>query len=520
MPFIKYRIIAQLFSGVTLCVLLAIPAHAQQLAASYSAPWPDDDTPQKVQKAVKAPVDDNGEVDPKPLSLADLEKLDGYQKDNKTADKRPSASPIETMYSSRADQTLELYGYDLFDAGEKPSANIPAGMIPDSYILSSGDKVDIVVRGQENARKTYEINTQGQLVTDNLSTINAAGRTLAEVRKDLENQAARLPNVEVAVSVSTPRQIEVLVIGEVEKPGRKTMTAYHTVLDALQESEGVKKSGSLRRIRLVRDGKSQNVDLYAVTMQGGSGADLALRDGDRIVVPPLGPTVAAAGAVKRPAATVLSPGSNRFMRLALGSDGRETVDDITEPGARVFGDGGLLNVAQAKELRSGNVELAGHARDPGEHDLKKAKTLSQLLRNEHRFKEKLYPLIGVIERRDDQTLTTSLIEFSPRAVAQGSDDQPLNEGDVVHLFSLSQIRHLGQQVSKEPLLHEAAYKSGINDDDAIDDGAIASFLTERHGVRAWRGAATGCLSRCQRYDDQGDAVGRWRRNGRGRHVQH
>lgn len=69
------------------------------------------------------------------------------------------------------------------------------------------------------------------------------------------------------------RQIEHLVIGDVEKPGRKTLTPFHSVLDALIEAEGIKRSGSLRRIKLVRGGRSEFVDLYHMLMQGGSSAD-------------------------------------------------------------------------------------------------------------------------------------------------------------------------------------------------------------------------------------------------------
>lgn len=477
---------------MAISAMTAIPAHAQQLA-SYSAPWIEEEAKEVPEK----PAPEKVEIDPLPLSMADLEKLVPHAR--KALDRIESETPIEKMYSDRAEEDLKLFGYDLFDETEKPSDKIPAGKVQDNYILSTGDQIDIIVRGQENERKTYEINTRGELITDNLSPINAAGRTLGDVRGELESEAARLHNVDINVSLSTPRQIDVLVIGDVEKPGRKTLTPFHSVLDALSEANGIKKTGSLRRIKLVRNGKSEFIDLYNVMMQGGSGADKNLRDGDRIIVPPIGPTVAVSGAVKRPgiyeikkgdnlstlemlglAGGVLAPGSNRFMRLALGSDGLETVEDVSEPGTKIFSDGGLLNVAQAKEKRSRNVELSGHTRDPGQHDLKKAKTLSELIKNDQVFGDSLYPLIGVIERRDPQSLTKTLIEFSPRAVVQKHGDMNLTEGDVVHIFSMQQIRDLSQNVAKaENLLKNAAYTPGKEDEEKITDSAIISFLEER-----------------------------------------
>lgn len=438
---------------------------------------------------------DFAEIDPKPLSVRDLEKLMPAGGSGPMETKL-NATTVETMYSGRAAEDLTLFGYDLFLSDKKPSAHMPAGEVGENYILGQGDKVEIAVRGQENSRKIYDVNAQGLLVTDMFKSIPAAGKTLKDVHETLSREASSLHNVEIDLSLSRARQMDVLVIGDVMQPGRKTLTPFHSILDALQEAGGVRKTGSLRRIKLVRAGKSEFIDLYAVMMQGASNADKALRDGDRIIVPPIGPTVAVSGAVKRPAiyeirkgerlsalellglaGGVLAPGSNRFMRLALGDDGRETVEEISEPGQKSFGDGGILNVAQAREKRAQNVTLSGHTRDPGEHDLKKAQTLGELIKSDRVFGDALYPLIGVIERKDPKTLTKTLIEFSPQQVLQKNSDIKLSEGDDVHLFSLHQIRTIGQNVAKEPLLKRASYTAGEYKD--ITDGVIVSFLEER-----------------------------------------
>lgn len=481
---------------LALCTAAA-PAIAQQLASSsLSAPWMDESTESLASQAPPRTQADH--LDPKPLTLADLEQLGLGGGNIKPVRTVSGETPIETLYSDRADESLKLFGYDLFETGAKPSAKIPAGLVQDDYILSSGDTLEIVVRGQEQGRKDYTINTRGELVTEAFAMITAAGRSLGDVRKTLEDDAARLHNVQISVNLAAPRQIDILVIGDVIKPGRKTLTPFHSVLDALQEADGIKKTGSLRRVKLVRAGKSEFIDLYSVMMQGGSAADKRLQDGDRIIVPPIGPTVAIAGAVKRPAVYeirrgdnlsalemlgmaggVLAPGNNRFMRLALGGDGRETVEDVADPAKKGFGDGSLLNVAQASAKRSENVALSGHTREPGEHDIKKAKTLSELIRSEQVFGDSLYPLIGVIERRDPKSLTKTLVEFSPRQVLQKDNDIKLAEGDVVHLFSMEQIRKLGQNVAAEPLLKKASYDATKNTDKDITDGMIASFLEER-----------------------------------------
>lgn len=463
--------------------LCVSPAFAQQLASNAMAPWINDEADLR---------DVEAEIDPRPLTLRDLEQLKGVN----AVDKDILRTPLEAMYGERVEQDLTLFGYDLFHKGAKPSDRIPAGMAQDGYLLSGGDKLEIIFRGQENARKTYEVGSNGLLVIDTLTPLNAAGRTLGEIRKTLEEEASRLHNLSIHVSLAEARQIDVLVIGDVAQPGRKSLNAYHTVLDALQQAGGINKTGSLRRVKMVRAGKSQFIDLYNVMMQGGEAADTRLQDGDRLIVPPVGPTVAVTGAVKRPAiyeirkgdnlsamemlglaGGVLAPGSNRFIRLALTNTGEEIVEDIDTPAKRQFGDGSILNVAQAIAKRGSNITLSGAGRETGEHDLKKAKSLSELIGSQSAFGDNVYPLLGVIERRDSKTLTKSLVEFSPRQVLEKTFDTPLSEGDVVHLFTIGQIHNLGKKTSSEPLLKKVS--ASATTDNVIQDGYIVSFLQER-----------------------------------------
>jgi polysaccharide export outer membrane protein len=469
------------------------PSLAQQLAAtSVVAPWMDDNA----QILPPIPNDEEDILNPRPLTIQDLEKL-GHRAGVKTT--AINATPLELMYANRLDNELELFGYDLFHSKKKRDGEIPAGMVQDNYLLSSGDKLEIIFRGQENARKAFSVNSQGLLITDTLAPMTVTGRTLGDVRKSMEEDAARLHNLQIHVSLAEARQIDVLVIGDVVEPGRKTLSAFHSALDALQQAGGIKKTGTLRRIKLVRSGKSQFIDLYNVMMQGGEAADIRLQDGDRLIVPPIGATVAVAGAVKRPAiyeikrgenlsalemlglaGGVLAPGSNRFMRLSLTNNGDEIVEDIDEPSKRIFSDGSILNVAQASAKRSRNVTLSGATRDPGEHDMKKAKSLSELIGKQNALGDTIYPLIGVIERKDPKTLTKSLVEFSPRQVLQNKYNAELTEGDVVHLFTIEQIHKLGGKISDEPLLKKASITAGEKADSAkIKDAYIVSFLQER-----------------------------------------
>lgn len=430
-------------------------------------------------------------------------------------------SALEESYARRIADILPQFGYDIF-ADAKPSAVkentapdqrsiMPMGAVQDDFVLNSGDKLNVTFRGQRSESKVVAIDSNGQLLVDDMPPVPAAGRTIKQVRDSLQAHMMTLHNTEIYLALESVQQAGVLVVGHVKNPGRKNLTVFSSVLDALMQAGGVQKTGSLRQIKLVRDGRSTPVDLYGLLIYGSENPDITLRDGDRLIVPPVGPTVAVAGNVKQPgiyeilpalrgnlhkpqaaseslslqdilsfAGGTLSPGQNRFMKLGLTGDGRETVDEVSDPLRPAFADGSILMVAPSDDMRAGTVALAGHTRKPGLHALAKAKTLSALLGDEKIFGADIYPLIGVIERRDEKHMTREMLDFPPLLVLRGRFDRKLQDGDIVHLFSRAQIMTLQDtQDEGAPLIRAsagAASTKGIEDE---IEPAMQSFLRER-----------------------------------------
>lgn len=457
----------------------------------------------------------------------------------------PAAEPsaLEDMYSRRIVDEVTQFGYDLFGVPNAQTAqflgqaaansfSIPSGAVQDDFILSIGDQLEIVFTGQRNDRDIYSINNQGMLLIKDFPPIPSAGRSIGQVRISVEAAARTLHNTRPYVSLASVRQIGILVVGHVKKPGRKNLTVFHTVLDALMETGGVQKTGSLRQIKLIRDGRSQIIDIYSLLLHGATNADLQLQDGDRIIVPPIGPTIAVSGEVKRPgvfellprmqgmrhkpettaqklslnevlemAGGVLVSGQNRFLKLSVMKDGREQVTEISEPFKPLFSDGSVLVVSKAREKRSGMVELTGHTRNPGIHALHEVPTLSALLDSRNVLGDDIYPLIGLIERWNPKQLTTTLLEFPLQLVISKDYDRKLFEDDVVHLFSRKQIfslKHKDENTDAELNKDEQEtnieflqasfqgqnnnvqeYGSSLHSPDNIEDPSIRSFLTER-----------------------------------------
>ena len=433
-------------------------------------------------------------------------------------------SALENMYSERIIDNLNQFGYDLFgvpnsnlrgvlENAAKSAPSIPSGAVQDDFILAGGDELEIFFTGQRTDRGTYNVNSQGLLIIPDFPPIPAAGRSIGQVRISIEAAAGNLHNTKPYVSLASVRQISVLVVGHVKKPGRRTLTVFHTILDALMEAGGIEKTGSLRQIKLVRDGRSTQIDLYALLLYGSTHIDIQLRDGDRIIIPSIGPTLAISGEVKRPgiyeilptvrgmhhqpekrserltlnemlelSGGVLAPGKNRFIKLGVTPDGQEIVEDIEDPFKPTFSDGSILMISKGSEKRAGTIELLGHTRRPGLHALNENPTLSKLLPNEDILGGDIYPLIGVIERWDTDQLTSRLFDFPLRLVLKGEYDRKLQDGDIVHLFSNAQIRSLntpqdntGRIVAEGSLTQEEEPDA----DTLRNDETLTAYLRER-----------------------------------------
>jgi polysaccharide export outer membrane protein len=428
----------------------------------------------------------------------EIQKSEPVAKDIPVAVPEEKFSALETLYSGRADQKLEQFGYDLFgvpssetretlDSIANAKTEMPMGAVQDEFVLHAGDELEITFTGQRNDHGLYKINSQGLLTIKDLPPVPAEGRSIGQVRLSIEAAARNLHNTDAYVALASVRQIAVLVVGHVNRPGRQTLTVFHTVIDALTQAGGVDKTGSLRQIKLVRGGTAQPIDLYSVLTRGGAGVDLQLRDGDRIIVPPIGPTVAIAGEVKRPgiyetmplsdrltlaemldlSGGVLVPGRNRFLNLEVTRSGHEKVSEIHETAQRVFGDGAVLMVAKGQEKRAGTVEIIGHSRRPGLYALDQAGTLADLLSSPDVLGSDPYSLIGVIERRNLEKLSKELIAFPLNNVLKNEYDLKLADADRIHIFSDSDIRRLGEPALK------------AEKDDPLNDPAMASFLKER-----------------------------------------
>ena len=362
--------------------------------------------------------------------------------------------------SSRAGADLQQFGYDQVGIGS--SVLVPQmGAVQDNYVLGPGDEIEVTLRGQENSQYSATIDRNGQLILPRLSPIPAAGQTLGDFRRAVKEAVHRAyVSTEASVTIGQLRQVTVTVAGEVTNPGMRILTASSTPLDAILLSGGIKKTGSIRRVRILRGGKETTLDLYNVLTGHGRHNNTLLADGDQIVVPPLGPTVAVTGLVRHPAIYELANGQTvvsvsdllslagglevrglyNFSVLRMLPDGRTQMVHI-ESQSGVLRDSEILFALPAANQTINQATLAGGSTLAGPYSLKNTK-LSELLKRPGALGDNPYTLFGIISRKDPVTLLRTLIAFTPVSVLQGKNDMILQSDDIVRPISDNEARAL------------------------------------------------------------------------------
>ena len=374
-------------------------------------------------------------------------------------------SRLEQIMSDRAHARLRQFGYDQLGVG-RPVTVIPSGGVQDDYVLGPGDEIVVTLRGQENSQSVILIDSRGQLVLPRLRPVGVTGRTLGSVRQDIEASVHKAyVATDAFVSLAQVRQVRVLVSGEVNVPGLRTLSGLSSIVDAILLSGGVKKTGSLRNVRVERDGHSFTVDLYSILTERPGAPNLGLADGDRIVVPPLGPTIAVSGLVRRPGIFELLPrqssmtvqslltlaggtevrGRYRFSAMRILPDGRTEMAPLANDSGTI-GDSEILFVQFGADLPGSQATLSGGTGLAGQYAVTEGTKLSDVLKQPGALGSAPYTLFGLIVRKDPVTLLRNLVPFTPVAVLNGSEDQTLRADDVVRVFQVSEIQIINQTI--------------------------------------------------------------------------
>ena len=147
-----------------------------------------------------------------------------------------------------------------------------------SPVLRAGDAVRIAVWQRPDLSGQFSVGTDGRMAHPILQGAVVAGvpfeqarNHLAEVLRTFQGDAQFVAEPFVRIGVG----------GEVRQPNLYHVPAEMTLAYAVAQAGGPTERGRLDRVELVRDGRSETLDL---TDPSGHGAGIPLRSGDEIRV--------------------------------------------------------------------------------------------------------------------------------------------------------------------------------------------------------------------------------------------
>ena len=214
---------------------------------------------------------------------------------------RKDNGETEPPKSAPSKDASKVFGQDIFrspDAKFQPNMNQAT---PKNYTLGPGDEIiiDIFGAAQLNMHKT--ISPDGNVIVDGYGPVNLGGMTVVDATRRLKNTVGkRYQGSQIMLSLGQTRTITVNVMGEVTMPGSYQLSAFANVMNALYMAGGINDVGTLRNIKVYRNGRMiAAIDVYDHILNGKS-VNIHLADNDVIYVGTYDCLVNITGKVKRP----------------------------------------------------------------------------------------------------------------------------------------------------------------------------------------------------------------------------
>ena len=373
--------------------------------------------------------------------------------------------------SEEMKDTTAVFGRDIFNTRTlsfAPSANIPT---PVNYRLGPGDEVIIDIWGTNQATIRQTISPDGCINITDIGLVNLNGMTVKEADGYMRRKLSQIYSVEgddagsqIKLTLGNIRTIQVNVMGDVKVPGTYNISSLSNILHALYRAGGVGQLGTLREIKLYRNGKLKAAaDLYEMILDGKTPEGILLEEGDLVIVSPYKSLVKVKGSVKRPMYYEMKEGEtiSQLVSYAGGfasgaytqnvtvvrQNGSEyQVFTVNEPqfAEFVLMDGDEVAVGEIIDRYENRLEIKGAVYRPGIYQLSdEIATVSQLISKADGLKGDAFTGRALLHReREDFTLEVLPVDLN--AILEGrADDIALRRNDILYVASIHDLNDIG-----------------------------------------------------------------------------
>lgn len=145
------------------------------------------------------------------------------------------------------------------------------------YRLDSGDRVDLIVFGEERLTNTYVVGDKGQISVPLIGEVPVRGLTVSEVEDAVETELRKGIVVSPSVSVQVAEARPFFILGEVANPGQYPYVDGTTVLSAVAIGGGFTFRAEQQNFSVTRESNGLKEEFSA-------GRDAKILPGDVIFV--------------------------------------------------------------------------------------------------------------------------------------------------------------------------------------------------------------------------------------------
>ena len=356
----------------------------------------------------------------------------------------------------------KVFGRNIFNNKNlsfEPNMNIAT---PQTYVLGPGDQVVIDVYGASQNTHQLTISPEGTVTVPGYGPIYVSGMTVAAANGKIRSTlGSRYASSKVKLSVGQTRTIMINVMGEVRTPGTYTLSAFSTVFHALYRAGGINDIGTLRNVKVYRNGKLITVvDIYEYILNGRLAGNVRLQDGDVVQVGPYDCLVGVTGNVKRPmfyemrknesVATLLKYAGGftgdaykKAVRLVRQTGERYSVFNVDEFDMSSFkvDDGDAVTVDGMLNRYENMVEVKGAIFRPGQYRLGgEVTSVRGLIERAEGVTEDAFTAHAVLHRmKADRSL--EVVSVDVQGILAGTvPDIPLKNEDVLFIPTQAELR--------------------------------------------------------------------------------
>lgn len=166
----------------------------------------------------------------------------------------------------------------------------PAPPSASEYRVGAPDQLLISILPEPTIERTVTVRPDGMISVDLIGDIQAAGRTVEEIAREVEGRVARYKRgATVTVSIVAAASTAITVLGEVGAQSTFPLVKETRVVEAMGQVGGATFFGNTDSIRVVRSRGGEtvvfDVDLDAIS-KGDLRTNIVLAGGDIVYVPP------------------------------------------------------------------------------------------------------------------------------------------------------------------------------------------------------------------------------------------